>query len=138
MHGDDEKDYILPKVCHFGWIYRRIMKWKDQQVEGTADFNNRPVVLKEPVSFVEQVNEEPKEKLVTTSPVQIELSGRPVTPTNQLAVESAENEGQLIFADSKYKFGKLPKPIWPKTPPTIPSTVYKIRNERVIVNPNYD
>lgn len=69
--------------------------------------------------------------------VQIELSGRPMTPATAAQSRTGPeildiNEQWFIDNQRFMKFNKLPKPIWPKTSPTIPSTVFKTKNERVL------
>ena len=73
--------------------------------------------------------------------VVIDVSGRPLTPKTSRAdhdqperlpklLELAE---QLRQFDTKCKYSgrRLPKPVWPKSSPTIPSTFGKVYHEKV-------
>ena len=73
--------------------------------------------------------------------VVIDVSGRPLTPKTSRAdhdqperlpklLELAE---QLRQFDTKCKYSgrRLPKPVWPKSSPTIPSTFGKVHHEKV-------
>ena len=79
----------------------------------------------------------PSTKFSETTPgrastnVRIELSGRPVTPGFPKEIEPEESV--LLLEQKLHKYNKLPKPVWPKTSPTIPSTVFKANNERVML-----
>ena len=100
--------------------------------------NDRPVVYRENAATFEAVTANTATTSLTPSNaagvVQIDVSGRPLTPRSSTVdklPKLIEVTQQLLLTDSKCKYGgrRLPKPVWPKSAPTIPSTtLYKVRS----------
>ena len=101
--------------------------------------NDRPVVYRENAATFEAVTANTASATSLTpgnaaGVVQIDVSGRPLTPgssTVDKLPKLIEVTEQLLLTDNKCKYGgrRLPKPVWPKSAPTIPSTsLYKVRS----------
>ena len=101
--------------------------------------NDRPVVYRENAATFEAVTANTAATSLTPGNavggvVQIDVSGRPLTPRSSTVdklPKLIEVTEQLLLTDNKCKYGgrRLPKPVWPKSAPTIPSTtLYKVRS----------